>query len=369
MSKFYLHIPKDMRSPTKLILAICVAIILCCSNAYSQQGLKAEYYDGTDFNRLETVKYVPNIDQSWNSTPPVAGINPHECSIRWTGKIKTAKSGIYTFSAQVDDGIRVWIDDKLIINQWGLNDLGIFKGTIDIVANQEYKLKVEYFNGLLEGEVRLLWMKHKEKLSLYERMFGEETNFKVIAPEYFLPPVEPVKVKKDVVVQTKKKVNKTSTKKKVILTQVKEKTVAKKPKQKTNSSKLKEAKKPEPQKPIVSAKEIEKYIPKNVQFTKGKTIVLESSYKELNSFIQFMLKYPHLKVEVEGHTDVVGDPELNLQLSKDRATTITNYLIEKGINRSRIKSNGYGSTRPLFVPAKGKSHPANRRVMFIIEGM
>ena len=352
----------------KLILVICFTTILICSNGYSQQGLKAEYYDGTDFNRLETVKYVPNIDQSWNSNPPVPNINPHECSIRWTGNLKTAKTGTYTFSAQVDDGIRVWIDNQLIINQWDLNDLGIFKGTIDLEAHQEYKLKVEYFNGLLEGEVRLLWMKHKEELSWYEQVFGEDIKFTVIAPENFLPPVEPIKIKKDDVAKTKKKVRKKSTKKKPIITQVKKKTITKKPKQKTTSPTLKEVKKPERPKPVVNAKEVEKYIPKNVQFEKGKTIVLESSYKELNSFIRFMLKYPHLKVKVEGHTDVVGDKELNLQLSKDRATTITDYLIKKDIDRLRIKSNGYGSSRPLFVPKKGKSHPANRRVMFIVEG-
>jgi len=348
---------------------IIVFTILLFLRAYSQRGLKAEYYDGTNFERLETVRYVPNIDLSWNATPPVPGINPHECSIRWTGNLMTSKSGTYSFSAQVDDGIRVWIDNKMIINQWELNDMGVFEGKIHLESNQKYKLKVEYFNALLEGEVRLLWMMHKEELSWYERMFGEEKNFTVIAPEYFLPIPEPIKTSQDIAVKTNKKVSKKSTKKKAILTQNKKKTIIKKKENNTVSPQVKEVIKPAPPKPIVSAKEVEKYIPKNVQFIKGKTIVLESSYPELNSFVQFMLKYPHLKVEVEGHTDVVGDKALNLQLSKDRATTITNYLIDKGIDKLRIKSNGYGSTRPLFVPANGKSYPANRRVMFIVDGM
>lgn len=354
----------------KLFPVICFSILLICGNTYAQQGLKAEYYDGTNFDRLETVKYVPNIDQSWNYEPPVSNINPHECSIRWTGNLKTAKSGTYTFSAQVDDGIRVWVNNKLIINQWGLNDLGVFEGTLDLVAHKEYKLKVEYFNALNEGEVRLLWRLHKEKLSWYERLFGENIEYAVIPPLNFLPPVEPVKKKEPVVLKTKKVEKKAPPKKKVVIPEAKKQTATKVPEKKVVEPKPVEVNKPKPTKPIVLAKEVEKYTPKNVQFKKGKTIILESSYQELNSFVRFMLKYPHLKVKVEGHTDVVGDPELNLQLSKDRATTISNYLIKKGIASKRITSDGYGSTQPLYIPVKkGKAYPANRRVVFIVEGM
>ena len=101
----------------------------CHKSCILPTRLKAEYYDGTNFNKFVTAEYVSKIDQSWHHNPPVEGINPYKCSIRWTGKLKPGKSGVYSFSAQVDDGIRVWIDDRLIIDQWGLNDLGRFKGT------------------------------------------------------------------------------------------------------------------------------------------------------------------------------------------------------------------------------------------------
>jgi len=356
MSKLYSSLGR-----IKTAVFICSAILLFQNDTFSQQGLKAEYFDGTNFEKLVTVKYERNINLSWNEIPPVEGIDPHECSIRWTGKLKPGKTGTYTFSAQVDDGIRVWIDHQLIIDQWDLNDLGLFKGTKDLIANKEYDLKVEYFNGMIEGEVRLLWKKHKEELSWYERLFGDGIEFSVISAENFIPPKEPIKIKKDVVVETKKKIKKTKTKKKPVVTPVKKEIITKAPEPKVEE--------PAPPRPIVSAKVAEKFIPKNVQFEKGKTIIVESSFKELNSFIHFMIRHPHLKVKIEGHTDVIGDADMNLQLSKDRAAKITEYLIEKGISSNRIQAEGFGGTRPLMVPEKGKYHPANRRVVFIIEGL
>ena len=79
-------------------------------------------------------------------------------------------------------------------------------------AQQEYDLKVEYFNGMVEGEVRLLWKKHKEDLSWYEKMFGDGIKFTVIQPENFVRP-EPIVEKKEKVVEKKKEVNKQPAKK------------------------------------------------------------------------------------------------------------------------------------------------------------
>ena len=358
-----------LQTRASVSLIFIITFLLFAINIQSQKGLKAEYYDGTEFDSLVATKYVPNIDQSWNNQPPVPGIDPHECSIRWTGKLRPEKSGTYTFSAQVDDGIRVWIDDKLIMDQWDLNDLGLFKSTIDLTAKQKYDLKVEYFNAMIEGEVRLLWKKHKEELSWYERAFGDGIEFTVIPAVNFLSPEEPIKIEKEPAIKPKKKVKQAPTKKKSNVVQVKKQTIVKKPRQNTVILQPKEVIKPEIQDPIVSAKVAEKYIPKNVQFEKGKTVILESSYGELDDFIKFLLKHPQIDVKVEGHTDVVGDAEMNLILSKDRAKMISEYLTEKGVANDRIESEGFGGSQPLVVPKKGKYHPANRRVVFILEGL
>jgi len=81
-----------------------------------------------------------------------------------------------------------------------------------------------------------------------------------------------------------------------------------------------------------------------------------------------MLDNPELSVQIEGHTDPVGDEMLNLKLSKNRAYKIANFLAKKGIDRSRIRAEGFGGSRPLKVPEKGGYHPANRRVVFLLSG-
>ena len=69
-----------------------------------------------------------------------------------------------------------------------------------------------------------------------------------------------------------------------------------------------------------------------------------------------------LKLSLEGHTDNVGDDDANLQLSKDRAASVKQYLKDAGISSSRITSEGYGETKPVDSndTADGRKH--NRRV-------
>lgn len=335
---------------------VLILVLMLVVSVQSQNGLKVEYYNGTNFNQLVSTSIVPNINAAWYSNPPAEGMDPHKCSIRWTGKLKPGKTGRYTFSAQVDDGIRVWIDQQLIIDQWDLNDLGVFEGTIELKANYEYDLKVEYFNGMIEGEVRLLWKKHKEELSWYERVFGDGILPTVITSDNFIPPMTPEKVEK-----TEEKV--------VTPPKPKKKAAPRSPKERDKIPRpTREISQPRP-KPQVDAKIAEKYIPKNVQFEKGKTVILESSYKELDNFVSFLKRHPQLKVMIEGHTDVIGDAALNLQLSENRAITIKNYMSERGVDERRIKSKGFGGTKPLKVPKNGKYYPANRRVVFVLDGL
>ena len=207
---------------------------------------------------------------------------------------------------------------------------------------------------------------------MYEKAFGDGIKYTVIPAENFLSPDEPMKMEAEPAKKPKKpkkKVKQSPIKKKTQTIQVKKENIVKKPRKKSQVLESKEIKQPEIPKPIVSSKLAEKYIPKNVQFEKGNTNILDSSYAELDDFIKFLLDYPQLDVKVEGHTDVVGDVEMNLILSKDRAKVIAEYLMEKGVVNDRITSEGFGGSRPLVVPGKGKYYPANRRVVFILEGM
>jgi outer membrane protein OmpA-like peptidoglycan-associated protein len=85
----------------------------------------------------------------------------------------------------------------------------------------------------------------------------------------------------------------------------------------------------------------------DVHFDTGRSTLKESSYPALNDIVEIMKLKPNMKIEIGGHTDNVGDPQANMRLSVERARSVRNYLMSKGISSNRLTSEGYGETRPI----------------------
>jgi outer membrane protein OmpA-like peptidoglycan-associated protein len=105
---------------------------------------------------------------------------------------------------------------------------------------------------------------------------------------------------------------------------------------------------------------------KNLNFETGKSVILESSYEELNKLVTYLNLFSELNIEISGHTDNVGTDDANQILSQDRAKSVCDYLISKGISSDRLKSSGYGSTKPIADNSTDEGKAKNRRVEFII---
>ena len=86
----------------------------------------------------------------------------------------------------------------------------------------------------------------------------------------------------------------------------------------------------------------------------------------LNEFIDFLKINDNLKITINGYTDNVGEPQKNLALSENRAKAVMNYLIEKGINKDRLSSIGYGEKNPIADNNSEKARRTNRRTEFKI---
>ncbi len=104
---------------------------------------------------------------------------------------------------------------------------------------------------------------------------------------------------------------------------------------------------------------------KNIEFQPGKSSILPSMYATLDRIAIFLVDHPTFRLNIGGHTDASGDPDVNEQLSQDRAEEIRRYIERKGkLKPNRIESLGYGSTRPLKDELTDADAKVNRRVEF-----
>ena len=96
---------------------------------------------------------------------------------------------------------------------------------------------------------------------------------------------------------------------------------------------------------------------------------IQSRYNgEINKVGDYMKKYPTTTAVIEGHTDNVGSPELNMKLSQKRAENVVNYLANNfGIEKSRLSAKGYGSTRRIAYNNTPEGRQQNRRINAIID--
>jgi outer membrane protein OmpA-like peptidoglycan-associated protein/tetratricopeptide (TPR) repeat protein len=104
----------------------------------------------------------------------------------------------------------------------------------------------------------------------------------------------------------------------------------------------------------------------NIFFDTNKFELLPPSMAELNILTDLLKNNPTLNIEVQGYTDNVGDIKLNAKLSENRAKSVYNFLISKGISPKRLAYKGYGDTNPKADNATEEGRKLNRRTEFIV---
>ena len=104
----------------------------------------------------------------------------------------------------------------------------------------------------------------------------------------------------------------------------------------------------------------------NIFFDMSKAVLRDESFVELDKLYTILIDNPAMTIEIDGHTDNVGNPEANQQLSIDRANAVKNYLIVKGIKQNRITASGFGGSKPVASNTTEETKKLNRRVEFTI---
>ena len=101
---------------------------------------------------------------------------------------------------------------------------------------------------------------------------------------------------------------------------------------------------------------------KTILFNSGKSSFQKQTYPVLQAMSAILKEYPTAKFSLEGHTDSDGKDAMNQKLSEDRAAAVKNYLIEQGIEASRLSSKGFGESMPVDSNKTAKGKANNRRV-------
>lgn len=123
-------------------------------------GLTAKYYDSMDFTYLKTARTDTTVNFCWgDAIPSGTGItNKDTFSVRWTGLVMPQYTEEYTFYTNVNDGVRLWLNDKLIIDQWGdRTSAQEFSGKLNLVAGAFYDIRMDYYENTGNASAVLSW--------------------------------------------------------------------------------------------------------------------------------------------------------------------------------------------------------------------
>ena len=121
-------------------------------------GLKADYFTGEFYLFGDPVasRVDAQIDFDWAQAAPDPAVNREQFSARWKGEIEIPFAGTYTFITRSNDGSRIFVNDELVVEDWGAHVARDTAGTIDLEAGA-YPIAVEYYQNGGTAEIEVLW--------------------------------------------------------------------------------------------------------------------------------------------------------------------------------------------------------------------
>jgi hypothetical protein len=142
--------------------------LVCNAMGQTGTGLRGEYFHFTApapppreeaFRDLVLARIDATIDFYWNPGPdPPPGVRPDNFAVRWTGELEALNSEAYTFTTGSDDGVRLYLNGELIIENWTTHDrTEDSSAPVQLVAGQRYPIVLEGFEGGGEAEWQLYW--------------------------------------------------------------------------------------------------------------------------------------------------------------------------------------------------------------------
>jgi hypothetical protein len=120
-------------------------------------GLDATYFNNADFTGTQLSRTDATVNFDWGSGSPDPSIGPDTFSARWSGQIQAPASGVYTFTTSSDDGVRLFVDGRQVIDNWSDHAPIDDSGTITLEAGRRYDVQLDFYENGGGAVARLQW--------------------------------------------------------------------------------------------------------------------------------------------------------------------------------------------------------------------
>src|SRR5258706_7654978 len=150
-------------------------------------GLAGVYFNNADLTGSTVARTDATVNFNWKGAAPATGIAGDTFSTRWTGQVQAKYSQIYTFSTVADDGVRLWVNGQLIINDWNRHPTQIERGNIALQAGAKYTIKLEYFNAYGGSLAQLWWNSTTQRGEIVPQAYLYSTPTAVTPPSTIPP--------------------------------------------------------------------------------------------------------------------------------------------------------------------------------------
>jgi hypothetical protein len=120
-------------------------------------GLRGDYYNGQGFQVLRLSRIDSQVNFDWGRGSPDSLVGVDSFSVRWTGQLTAQFSETYTFTTVSDDGVRLYLDNQLLIDNWTDHTLSTNSASIALMAGRTYNIRMEYYDDMYEAVAKLFW--------------------------------------------------------------------------------------------------------------------------------------------------------------------------------------------------------------------
>jgi hypothetical protein len=145
----------------KLICFVCLVFLLSLAgSAMGVEGLIGEYCErdtANPFQNLLLKRLDPTVNFNWGTGSPDPAVPVDGFMVRWTGQVEAPATATYTFHTQTDDGVRLWVNNVQLIDDWTDHGNTHDSGDIKLTAGQRYDIRLEYYENGGDAVCQLSW--------------------------------------------------------------------------------------------------------------------------------------------------------------------------------------------------------------------